>query len=244
MDNSIVTVLTAYRRPYYLERQIEHIRNQSIESSEIWLWVNSHEDNYGFDFSNFGLDNIFHSSNNLKFYPRFAISLLAESNYVAIFDDDTMPGRDWFKNCLDTMKTHEGILGGVGVLLNDNDYTSSVYHGGWWEKNNEVVEVDLVGHAWFFKREWLNYLWREPIPLFDNGEDIQFSYLAQKYGGIKTYCPAHPENNIELFSSLYPFQLGDDEKASYKVNRKVHAYQRNDCVSQAIDNGWRPLFMR
>ena len=56
------------------------------------------------------------------------------------------------------------------------------YHGyhrfGWDNPNEKVEKVDIVGHSWFFKREWLGAYWREAaLPLhYLSGEDIHFSY--------------------------------------------------------------------
>ena len=99
--------------------QIKAIQNQTVIPKETWLWVNDHEDNKDYDYSNLGLDKIFQNDHNWKFYGRFAAALLTDTEYIAIFDDDTIPGTKWFENCLNTMKTHEGILGSAGFLLND-----------------------------------------------------------------------------------------------------------------------------
>ena len=239
----ITVILNSYRRPYNLKRQINAIKNQTIGPKEIWLWVNDHEDNHGFDYSDLGIDKVFHNNHNWKFYGRFAAALLADTEYIAIFDDDTIPGREWFENCLTTMGTHEGILGSAGILLNDYHY---VNHDrcGWPTQNAEAEEVDLVGHAWFFKREWLQYLWKEKPPTWDNGEDIQFAYSAKTYGGIKTFCPPHPPNNREMHGSILGNELGVDSKATSNNNETTHQQffsERDKCVIHGIENGWETV---
>ena len=178
----ITVILNCYRRPYNLRMQIDALRAQTKPPKEIWLWVNQHEDNENFSFDTLGLDKIFHNDYNWKFYGRFAGALLADTEYVAVFDDDTIPGSKWFENCLNTMDENEGILGSAGVILDDKYYVRHE-RSGWAAQNEKTTEVDLVGHAWFFKRDWLQYLWREKPPTWDNGEDMHFSYSAQKYGG-------------------------------------------------------------
>ena len=239
----ITVILNSYRRPYNLKRQIEAIRSQIVGCKEIWLWVNDHEDNHDFDYSELGLDKIFHNNHNWKFYGRFAGALLADTEYIAIFDDDTIPGNLWFKNCLDTMETHEGILGSAGIILNDYHY---VKHDrcGWPTQNPATEEVDLVGHAWFFKREWLQYLWKEKPPTWDNGEDIQFAYSAKTYGGIKTFCPPHPPDNKEMHGSTLGNELGIDSKATSNNNETTHQQffsERDMCVIHGIKNGWETV---
>lgn len=236
----ITVILNAYRRPYNLKMQIEAIRNQTIKPKQIWLWVNDHEDNRDFDFKELEIDRVFHNDYNWKFYGRFAGALLSDTDYVAIFDDDTVPGECWFENCLQTMSTHEGILGSAGVTLNDKYY---VRHDrcGWPTQNKETTRVDLVGHAWFFKRDWLSHLWREKPTTWDNGEDIQFSYLAQKYGNIQTYCPPHPPEDKSLHGSILGNELGIDSKATstnQAVSHNQFFSERDLCVQTAIKGGW------
>ena len=80
----------------------------------------------------------------------------------------------------------------------------------------------------------------EPPFTWENGEDIQFSYCAQKYGNIKTYCPPHPKNDKEFFSSTKGYELGTDSKATSTArNHKIFYPQRNACVKNAIKNGWK-----
>ena len=161
-----------------------------------------------------------------------------------MFDDDTIPGKDWFKNCLETMCTNEGILGGAGVRLSEPKYFGHTRYG-WSSRNPEPVEVDLVGHAWFYKKEWLKYMWQEEPLTWENGEDIHFSYVSQKYGNIKTWCPPHPQENFEMFSSLKGMEMGTDNKAtSSSRNHGVFYAQRDACVKNAILHGWRPVYMR
>ena len=239
-DKEITVILNSYRRPYNLKMQIEAIRNQTVKPKQIWLWVNHHEDNDGFDYSELGIDRIFLNDHNWKFYGRFAAALLSDTKYIAIFDDDTVPGERWFENCFETMKTKQGILGSAGVILNSKIYTDH-RRSGWAARNEETERVDLVGHAWFFKREWLQYLWKEKPPTWDNGEDIQFSYAAQRYGNVQTYCPPHPPSDKSLHGSILGNELGIDSKATSNNNQVSHQQffsERDMCVQSAIKNGW------
>lgn len=239
-DKKITVILNSYRRPYNLKMQVEAIKKQTVQPTEIWLWVNDHEDNRGYDYSDLGVNKIFHNDHNWKFYGRFAAALLSDTEYVAIFDDDTIPGERWFENCLETMKTKQGILGSAGVILNSKIYMDH-RRSGWAARNEEIERVDLVGHAWFFKREWLQYLWKEKPPTWDNGEDIQFSYAAQRYGNVQTYCPPHPPSDKSLHGSILGNELGIDSKATSNNNQVSHQQffsERDMCVQYAIKNGW------
>ena len=242
-EGDITVILNCYRRPYNLEMQIEALRNQSVKPAQIWLWVNHHEDNENFDLSGLDVDRIFKNDFNWKFYGRFAAALLADTEYIAIYDDDTIPGSKWHENCLNTMKTHEGILGSAGILLNGSRY---IQHDrcGWPTQNKETTEVDLVGHAWFFKREWLRYLWQEKPTTWDNGEDIQFAFMAKIHGGIPTYCPPHPPEDRELHGSILGNELGIDSKATsnnHAVSHQQFFTERDYCVQNGLQKGWNTV---
>ena len=242
-ESDLTVILNCYRRPYNLDMQIRSIREQSCPPKEIWLWVNDHEDNYGFNFQSLDVDRIFLNNHNWKFYGRFAAALLADTEYIAIYDDDTIPGSNWHKNCFETMKKHQGILGSAGVILKSNLY---VNHDrcGWPTMNEKTTEVDLVGHAWFFKREWLGYLWKEKPFTWENGEDIQFSSMAKIHGKISTFCPPHPHNDQSMHGSILGNELGIDSKATSNNNEVTHQQffsQRDLCVQNAINNGWKTV---
>lgn len=239
----ITVILNCYRRPYNLQMQIEAIKSQSIKPKQIWIWVNDHEDNRNFDFSSIKVDRIFKNDYNWKFYGRFAAALLADTEYISVYDDDTIPGSKWHENCTATMNKTEGILGSAGIILNGSRY---VEHNrcGWPTQNEEITEVDLVGHAWFFKREWLQYLWKEKPFTWNNGEDIQFSYMAKVHGNVKTFCPPHPKNDIQMHGSILGNELGIDSKATSNNNSVSHQQfftERDLCVQNAIRNGWKTV---
>lgn len=210
--SEITAILNGYKRPQFLKEQVEAIKNQTIKPKEIMLWIN---DNDNFDKSiTDGLITA-HCNRNMGVWARFAFALNCTTEYICIFDDDTIPGDMWFENCLNTMKTHEGLLGTVGLVYkNPNDYFQNVRFG-WPSSNPSTVEVDIVGHSWFFKREWLSTYWRElpPEGLITVGEDMHFSYMIQKYLGLKTYVPPHPENNRRLWGSLKGYELGSERNA-------------------------------
>lgn len=236
----ITVILNCYKRPEYLKEQIQAIENQTVKPKEIWIWYNAPEDREQIDlkkeFSNYKL---IQSNHNYKFHGRFAYGLLAQTKYVAFFDDDTIPGNKWFENCLNTIEQgYNGILGSSGVVLKGDNYSNN-YKVGWGHGiNNEIpYEVDLVGHAWFMKKNYLRYLWYEDPISWDNGEDMQLSYQAQKYGNIKTYVPPHPVSNHSLWGSIKGIKYGSDNNANYKKHN--HTPLRNHIVKEQINRGWK-----
>lgn len=241
--NSISIILNVYKRPHILEKQIDAIKNQSINinSENIHIWYNKSDVEQ--KFPNDKEIKTYSCNWNTKFFGRFTIPLLLKTPYIAMFDDDTIPHKDWLTNCLETINKPEtnGILGGSGVILHQKSYKPFTKVGWNGVHSNNTERVDLVGHAWFFRQEWSKYLWYEKPFTWDNGEDIMFSYLAQKYGNINTFVPPHPENNKDLWSSDFQLgvQIGNDENASWIKNS--HYGERDNVCIHCINNGWKTV---
>lgn len=241
--SEISIILNVYKRPEMLEKQIQAIKNQSvqIDSDDIHVWYNkSGVAQYAPKDNNI---KTYYANWNTKFFGRFLIPFLIKTPYVAIFDDDVIPSKDWFKNCLDTINNENtnGILGGSGVILKEKSYSPFEKVGWNGQHLNETKRVDLVGHAWFFRQEWTKYLWYEKPYTWDNGEDIMFSYLAQKYGNINTFVPPHPNNNKNIWStdSKISMKIGTDENSTWRKNN--HYKTRDDVCIHCINNGWETV---
>ena len=74
---------------------------------------------------------------------------------------------------------------------------------------------------------------KKPVT-WDNGEDIQFGFMAKIHGGIPTYCPPHPPEDKDLHGSVLGNELGIDDKAT-STNRSVSHKQfleREICASR------------
>ncbi len=234
----ITCIFTGYNRPDNLLKQLEEIKKQSVPAQDVFVWYNKGV----VDQVPLPNDvNVVSCNFNAKFHGRFSLALLAKTEYVAIFDDDVIPGINWFKNCLEVMDVSPGVLGTSGVkLLSNTGYSDQIKYG--WNANHVTypVEVDLVGHAWFFKTEWAKYMWQEEPLTWDNGEDIQFSYCCQKYGSIPTFVPPHPENDTSLWGNVPEVagEWGSDEYATWLLDPQ-HLSIRNALCREYILKGWR-----
>ena len=221
---SITVVLTLYKRPHLLLEQIKSVMDQSVQPENIIVWKNTTEGvclpEIPPDIKNKII--IIDSGKNFGVWARFYVGLLVNSTYVCVFDDDTIPGVDWFKNCLNTMETKCGLLGTIGLRFRSGYGYSNYQRVGWDGPSNEIIQVDIVGHAWFFKREWIHYL-TEYNPDFNTmhrrGEDICFSYILQKHG-INTYVPPHPPNCINMWGSNPHLAMlyGTDQNATNMID--------------------------
>jgi glycosyltransferase involved in cell wall biosynthesis len=221
---SITAILTGYKRPHTLNEQLNAIQNQTIKPKEIIFCQNGNDENLDFDQSLLNKITWIKSNHNFGVWARFAYALNCKTEYVCIFDDDTIPGKKWFENCYNTIQNYNGILGTVGIKFK---YTTSYFpleRKGWPEPNESVDEVDIVGHSWFFKRKWLSVFWNELPPIDQNmlvGEDIHLSYSVQKYLNLKTYVPPHPKNNMDMWGSL------PDSARKYGIDKNAISNSHN-----------------
>jgi hypothetical protein len=201
----ITAIVNVYKRPHVLDEQIVAIRAQTIPPKAIFIWNNG---NRTVDLTKYKEDplfRVFDNTHNFGVWSRFLIGFLAPTPYICIFDDDTIPGNRWFENCVNSMKEKEALYGTIGVLFKHEDRYLHLKRYGWDGPRNISSYVDIVGHSWFFKREWLSYFTREEPQVYtkiSNGEDIHFSYMLQKYANISTLVPPHPHGDQSLWGSI------------------------------------------
>ena len=235
-------VLSGFKRPHTLKEQYNALINQTVPV-EIMLWVNLIDDNLNFDKDVVNNCQSIVSNTDYGSWGRFSVALNARTKYVCVIDDDTIPGKRWIENCLETIKTHNGVLSTRGVIAdknNDLSYPSpqSYTAVGWCNPNETVTRVDMGCHSWFFEKDWLRAFWvdmPQSIPM-RYGEDTHLSYAVKKYLNLNTYVPPHPKDNLDLWGSmpdkgmLYgeePVAISMDYNANVGMNRYWNYVRQN-----------------
>ena len=244
----ITAILNLYKRPHTLIEQVAAIRAQTIQPTKIILWVNQAD---GVvippEIARDRSIHIIFSSQNTGVWGRFTAAILAQTEYVCVFDDDTIPGRRWFENCVKTMSVTPGLLGTVGLIFaQGSTYRCGPPRIGWPGPNKETRQVDIVGHSWFFKREWLSALFSE-MPtwpdMFTAGEDIAFSAGLQKIG-VPTFVPPHPPGEEELYGSI-PKSAWAYGMEPVGISMNSSGYSKFDvCLKHFIERGFVTLMNR
>ena len=239
----ITVILNCYNRPHTLDAQIAAIKKQTIKvpDENIWIWFNKGEVPQPYLAKIQTKHKIFVCNHNTKFHGRFAAALLATTDHLALFDDDIIPGPKWFENCLNSIEKVNGVLGGSGVILHRDAYNPNHKVGWNGIQSDKIEQVDLVGHAWFLRTEWIRHFWSEKHASYDNGEDISLSYLCQKHG-INTFVPPHPINDQSLlsFDPDLGFKHGNDKNASWLKNSN-HSSLRDEICIEYIRRGWKTV---
>jgi glycosyltransferase involved in cell wall biosynthesis len=242
----VSVILTAWQRPQYLEEQVERVLRQTVPPHEIVLWYNQPPDALGFinrkqllKFRNADKVRKIVCDHNFGIIPRFLMASAMEGEYVCIFDDDTMPGQRWFENCLRYVDSEKTICGTIGLrFLSRTEPKTQVPRMGWDSCNQELEFVDIVGHSWFFRREWArHFLDREPI-LRTFGEDIHFCAMLQRHG-IRAACPPHPYNDESLWGSVKG-KLGVDRVA---ISSKDRSKDYGKVLRYEVENGFQLMLI-
>ena len=237
--NQITVVLNSFKRQQYLKQQIDCVLSQTVPVEQVLIWNNGEElDLHGY------CDKVMiaNNSHNLGVWSRFAFAINAETQYVCMLDDDTFPAPRFFESCLQQMESEPALLGARGLrFLSAKRYHPFVSFG--WDMPNEKVEVvDIVGHAWFFKREWLSAFWRELPPLGTSrlvGEDMHFSFMLQKHLGIRTMVPPHPKLDPSIWGSnpKIATKLGTSKEAVSQNKEALRKFDR--ALRHCVSNGFR-----
>ena len=227
--SEITVVLNVFKRLNNLPKQIDALNAQTIKPNKILIWQNKSKQDLPPEIFSKAL--VSQNNYNYGVWARFAFALNAKTKYICVFDDDTIPGKKWFENCLTTMENYEGLLGTRGLRFKSKVRYSPNTSYGWDNPNMKTEKVDIVGHSWFFKREWLGAFWREMPPLdFSElaGEDIHFSYAIQKFLGLNTYVPPHPHNDLDMWGSnpKLALLLGNDEESICRMDDSIIRFNK------------------
>lgn len=244
---SIDVITTLYKRANYNE-QIQSLLNQSKKPRCIYVYQNDSHVEFNLnvlikqqaDSLKIPIRHIHSKDMNFKFHGRFTIPLLLDSDYVAIFDDDTIPGENWLANCLSHSVQLNCLVGANGrILRNPKHKLKETGLDPNDVPSKQPILVDYVGHCWFFKREWIHYMWINPPKTMENGEDIHLAASLKIYGGISTYLAQQPMGRRDLWGDTKP-SLGWDDHATYK--KPKHKDEREDVIQYWIEKGWKSAY--
>ena len=247
MNIKISIILTAWCRPQYLEEQVERVLSQTVPPQEIILWYNAPPRKLGIferkhlvSFKNDKYVKKIICDYNFGIIPRFTLASCLECEYVCIFDDDTMPGERWLENCLNYVDGEQALCGTIGLrYLSKTELQTEKPRMGWEAMNENLEYVDLIGHSWFFRREWAKYFWDQDPISYTFGEDIHFCAMLQRHG-IRSACPPHPQSDKSLWGSIKP-ERGIDKIAISCSSDKSGEFWR--VVKHEFDRGYKPILL-
>jgi len=249
IEPDISVICNLFKKPEALGMQLKALQGQTIKPMEVLLFQDQIPNGYRITLQESILnqfDDVYVSNENVGVWKRFDFARKAKGKYVCLFDDDTIPGPRWLEHCFNNMEKQEGIYGTIGIVLTEgSDYPfRNFFRVGWQSPFSRTTEVDFVGHSWFVKKEWLNYMF-EGTEEFQNykhvAEDMCLSFQAQKYN-IKTFVPSHPHSSKDLWGSM-PDSAVLFGNVAGSVSKGNENYQlMNNAITRFIETGWIPLY--
>lgn len=234
----VTVILTEFKRPY-LEEQLQAIR----ASGPSLVWLVRQDGPQALEHQHpvhmwHGIDRVILVSPNSGVWTRFFLALEAETEYVAIFDDDTIPGPGWLSYALEHATAT--LVVGVGVVkgrpLDHYDWKLDQRWGwpGWPEKgvspytDHPVVDVDWGGHCWVMRTSHLRavaHAFSKVRRFPDQGEDMAISYAFQACGRGTI---ALKQDQPEISCSLKGMEYGMDKHRTIALpgaaNRRAEMY--------------------
>lgn len=209
-SKTVTAIMTVFRRGGNFEEQVNAVLGQSKSVDKVIVVEN------GMDKAiRLRDDRILYirSEANLGVWLRFSIALMAETDYVWILDDDFVPGIRWLENVFRTEeRTGTALFGSRGIIFNSKHNYLEYEEVGTHNPNERAMQVDIVGHNWVIKREYLGDFWGAYSKAFPSrfaGEDIHVSFALQSSQGIKTVVPPHPRENPELWGEKPTIEIID-----------------------------------
>lgn len=252
---SISVILASYKRNYTLE-QLQAVLSQSILVEKIYIYQNENHVNLEY------LDNfiqklcydgdqesggcymngqwipkvivLHNKQENFRYHGRFSVPLLLDTTYVAIFDDDIIPGEYYIENCKRVTEQFHAVCGAAGQILAPNRKIMA------FPPVDDDLEVDSVGWSWFARVDWMKYMWSDSMPTFSQAEDISFGMSLWKNARIRSFVVRQPADDRRYWGSVTHY--GDDDHASYKTS--CAGMMRWAVNMYWIQRGFIPLAVR
>ena len=253
-EEGIICVLNVYNRPQWFDEQLTAIQNQTLKPKLIIVWNNNNSININDKVKDISNVLVLSSSRNLGVWARFfSLYYLFKCKYICVFDDDTIPQKRWFENCVETIKKHNALLGTIGIAFKQGKGYQAEFKYGWeglhLDEPSSVKNtnyVDIVGHSWFLK-EWISTLIKD-LPNIDEemfvcGEDMHLSYVLQKYLYIPTMVPPHPLDNRELWGAI-PEKSKHYGNVDSTYSRFSGDGRFQKALSKYIDRGYETIMNR
>jgi hypothetical protein len=243
MGKDITCILNVFKRPQFFEEQLIALINQSIPPKRIIIWNNNKEINLS-NFENIPNVIIINTSVNLGVWARFfSLYYLLSGEYICVFDDDTIPGNMWLENCINTIEKHNALIGTIGVYFDKGNTYNVKKRYGWDGPCDEIKIVDIIGHSWFFKKEWISTLIKE-LPNIDEkfltcGEDMHLSYVLSKYLYIPTIVAPHPADNTSIWGSNKEKAIQYGNIDSTFANTGIEKF--SDALKYYIEKGFETI---
>ncbi|MGE0723173.1 MAG: glycosyltransferase family 2 protein [Alphaproteobacteria bacterium] len=238
--SDVTVLLTVWKRPH-LARQLAMLAEQSEPPAAIWVYHCARHVDAMAAIRGFRAIpvNYIHSDEDLGYFGRFAILPFVDTPFVAVIDDDLMPGREWLAYARDKVAAHGAVVSTCGTILPRQCFDLRVGHivGGSGDCPADTW-VDFGCNSWMLRTDWARRFWTVPPAHLRNAEDMHFGAAMAEHG-IGTLVP--DQRAPERSGNGVP-ALGADAVASWR--RKGYDEERAATLAYLRARGWRTLAER
>lgn len=246
-------IVTLWKRKAYLEEQYLAFKRQSIKPSEIIYIIN--ENHISPDLVRYlTSDDVCIIQSDLNsLYTRFAMTYNAAGDYVAIVDDDIIPGEYWFANAMRCSAAYNAYVVGNGRIYCERGIKNffrmvGPHFDGKSQNHISCSRADIFCdwgcNSYFIKRAWAGHLlsqmrYSDAMKTFD---DIQSAFALNMSGNIPCVCPMQPREDSRYHASLNE-EYGNDSHAVWLTGNS-HFPEREKFVIESIKDGYNPVYQR
>lgn len=254
-DDDLTAIVNAYARPDYLPLIWEGIQYQTRRPAQTWIIQNnpggkSELPRAFLELVGSRADTVIVDSglNHGCWFRFFLAALSCRTRYVAIYDDDTLSGRQALETALDELARQPGVYGGRGLIFKrEEDGLRYWRHdvSGWPVGNERPEPVDFACQLWVMETSWLKELFRwvpdqlfaAPVPARECGEDMYVSFVAQKVG-LPTFTYTHGRGYNARWSSIQAYEMGMGPEAMNMDGGLAHV---DLYLQHYVRHGWKLL---
>jgi hypothetical protein len=186
----LTVVLSAHRRPMRLRKQIDAIRTSSVSPAKVSAWVNPGGIN--FDEPTLSQVHTIRPSSDEGPWMRFWYGRRARTRFVAILDDDCLPGSKWLQNAMQrihemSLAGHPCVIAAAGYVFRGDD-VATLSPIGPESPRLEENEVDIGRGGWVCEASMLT-LFDAIEPINERGWAYHMALAVQQAGGLTMVLP-------------------------------------------------------
>ena len=235
--DEVTVLINGFLRPENIQKVVDALRKQTLPPAKILVYYTKPTKDFKVPFIE-GIDFIV-SEEDRGLPGRFAVGLVARTPYLCIMDDDLVPGEKWLESTVNLLKDTNSVICGYGMRYDDEDMNDlrAKRFGDHGEHNDNPESVDVCGHCFLMKKEWLKYFWMEEPLDWKISDDIHLSYTLKKYGNISLLVSPHPEGDKSVWSNTdTTLGLGfralharkDEDTQVWKDPKKTNSWEDKD----------------
>lgn len=242
--------ITLWKRRDYLAEQLAALRGARVPPVEIIILINEGHLSEQDVRAVAGDCKVLTSDLN-SLYSRWALAYDAAGEYVAVFDNDTVPGAWWMDNAVRASRQYGAVVGSAGRVHDPaglHGFYELVVPAGRSQPHHtrdcslSDQYCDWLCNSYVFRRDWVAHILAEPR--FENAQrtfdDIQLATSLWKAAGIPAVVPVQPAHERRLHGSLKA-EYGNDTAALWRTNSAHHFAERRRYIESRIADGYVPV---